>query len=78
MVWSQFSINILGLHFGNSLLDNYNWEKIRHSLTKHSVTLFGMKKKKKKKEILTKYLVQKSFKEEIEKTIAQISIESVD
>ena len=54
MVWSQFSINILGLHFSNSLLDNYNWEKIRHSLTKHSVTLFGMKKKKKKKKVRVK------------------------
>ena len=68
MVWSQFSINILRLHFGNSLLDNYNWEKIRHSLTKHSVNLFGMKKKKKKRTvnqiILSKNLSKRKLKKQ--------------
>ena len=34
MVWSQFSIKIIGLHFGNSVLDNSDWDKISHSLTK--------------------------------------------
>ena len=34
MVWSQFSIKIFGVHFGNSVLDNSNWDKISHSLTK--------------------------------------------
>ena len=32
MVWSQFSIKILGVHFGNSVLDNSSWDKISHSL----------------------------------------------
>ena len=53
MVWSQFSINIIGLHFGNSVLDNSDWDKISHSLRKkiknqyfkQGATLFGMKKK---------------------------------
>ena len=35
MVWSQFSIAVqFGVHFGNSVLDNSNWDKISHSLTK--------------------------------------------
>ena len=34
MVWSQFSIKIFGIHFGNSVLDNSKWDKINHSLTK--------------------------------------------
>ena len=34
MVWSQFSIKIFGVHFGNSVVDNSNWDKISHSLTK--------------------------------------------
>ena len=40
------------VHFGNSVLDNSNWEEIGHSLTKkniqyleQSATLFEMKKK---------------------------------
>ena len=41
MVWSQFSIKILGVHFGNSVLHNSNLDQISHRLTK--------KKKKKKK-----------------------------
>ena len=38
MVWSQFSIKIFGVNFGNSVLDNSNWNKISHSLTKKSHT----------------------------------------
>ena len=34
MAWSQFSIKIFGVHFGNPVLDNSNWDKISHSLTK--------------------------------------------
>ena len=35
MVWSQFSVVIqFGVHFVNSVLDNSNWDKISHSLTK--------------------------------------------
>ena len=34
MVWSQFSIMILGVYFDNSVLDNSNWDKISNSLTK--------------------------------------------
>ena len=81
MVWSQSSIKTLGLHFGSSVLDNSDWEKISHSLTK-DVTHFGMKKKT--KELQTKsssldfsigqiYTISKFIKEEIEKAIAQIS-----
>ena len=34
MVWSQFPIAVqLGVNFGNSVLDNSNWDKISHSLT---------------------------------------------
>ena len=53
MVWSQFSIKILGVNIGNSVFDISNWDKISHSLTKkiqyvgESATLFGMKQKKK-------------------------------
>ena len=53
MVWSQFSIKILGVHFGSSVLDNSNWDKISHSLAKEnqyleqSATHFEMKKQKK-------------------------------
>ena len=34
MTWSQFFIKIVGESFGNSVLDNSNWDKISHSLTK--------------------------------------------
>ena len=35
MVWSQFFIVVqFDVHFGNSVLNNSNWEKISHSLTK--------------------------------------------
>ena len=53
MVWSQFSIKIIGVNFGNSFLDSSNWDKISHSLAKkknqfleqQSETLFEMIKK---------------------------------
>ena len=53
MVWSEFSIKIIGVNFGNSFLDNSNWDKISHSLAKkknqfleqQSATLFEMIKK---------------------------------
>ena len=38
MVWSQFFIKIFGVHFGNSVLDNCNWDRISVSLTKKSHT----------------------------------------
>ena len=38
MVWSQFPIKIFRVHFGNSVLDNFSWDKINHSLTKKSHT----------------------------------------
>ena len=38
MVRSQFSIKIFGVHFGNSVLDNSNQDKISYSLTKKSHT----------------------------------------
>ena len=34
MVWSQFLIKILGVHFGKYVLQNSNWDEISHSLTK--------------------------------------------
>ena len=34
MLWSQFSYKILGTHFGNSVLNNNNWDKINDNLTK--------------------------------------------
>ena len=34
MAWSQFSINTLGVNFGNSALDNSNRDKINETLTK--------------------------------------------
>ena len=55
MVWSQFSIKIIWVHFVNFILDNSNLDKISHSLTKknqyfeQSATLFGIIKNKKKK-----------------------------
>ena len=52
MVWSQFSINIFGEHFGSFVLDNSSWDKISHSLAKtiniwKSATHFEMEKQKK-------------------------------
>ena len=48
MVWSQFSIEILGVHFGGFVFDTSNWGKISHSLPKKinilkSATHFEMK-----------------------------------
>ena len=34
MEWSHFSIKILGTNFGNSILDNFNWDKISESIAK--------------------------------------------
>ena len=34
MVWSHSSIKVLGGYFGNSVLDNFNWDKKNDSLTK--------------------------------------------
>ena len=52
MVWSQFSIKILGVHFGNSVLHNSNLDQISHRLTKkkkkkleQGAILFEMKNK---------------------------------
>ena len=42
MVWSQFSIVVqFGVDFGNSVLDNSNWDKISHSLTKRITHMWG-------------------------------------
>ena len=83
MVWSQFSIKILGVNIGNSVFDISNWDKISHSLTKkiqyvgESATLFGMKQKKTiVNQILLsklwylgrKYTIQKFIIQEIEKS----------
>ena len=42
IVWSQFSIKILGVHFVNLVLDNNKWDIINGKLTKKE------KRKKKK------------------------------
>ena len=34
IVWSQFSIKILGVHFVNLVLDNNKWDIINGKLTK--------------------------------------------
>ena len=33
----SFIIRILGVHFGNYVLDNSNWDKTNDSLTKESI-----------------------------------------
>ena len=54
MLWSKLSIKILGVHFGNSVLDNSSWDEINGSLgnncqyIEQGATLFEIKKKKKK------------------------------
>ena len=66
MVWSQFSIKILGVHFGSSVLNNSSWDKISHSLAKkkqyleQSGTHFEMKKKNCISNSLIKTLIYKS------------------
>ena len=47
MTWLQFSIKILGVHFGNSVIDNSNWNKISHTLTKKNQYLEQSYEKKK-------------------------------
>ena len=37
MVWSQFSMKILGAHFVNSILDNNNWGIINDKLTQKKI-----------------------------------------
>ena len=47
MTWLQFSIKILGVHFGNSVIDNSNWDEISRSLTKKiNIWSRAMRKKK--------------------------------
>ena len=87
MVWSQFSVKIFGVHFGNSVLDNSNWNKISHSLAKKLNTWnrvplpLRWKKRIVNQILLSKlwyigqiYTIPKFIKKEIEKTIAQLSI----
>ena len=38
MEWSQFSIKILGVNFGNSIFDNSNWDKISEDVIKKSIS----------------------------------------
>ena len=66
MVWSQFSIKILGVHFGSFVLDNSNWDKISHSLEKkneyleQSATHFEMIKENCKSNSLIQTLIYRS------------------
>ena len=34
MIWSNFSIKILGINFDNYVQDNSNWDKIRDNIAK--------------------------------------------
>ena len=87
MIWSKFSIKILGVHFGNSVPDNSNWDEISHILTKKTVSrtecnsLWDEKKRIVNQILLSKlwyigqiYTIPKFTKEEIAKAIAQLSI----
>ena len=38
MEWSQFSLKNLVLNFGNSIIDNSNWDKISEGILKNSVS----------------------------------------
>ena len=38
MEWSQFSIKNLVINFGNSILNNYNWDKISEGTVKKSIS----------------------------------------
>ena len=66
MGWSQFSIKILGVHFGSSALENSNCDKISHSLAKknqyleQSATHFEMKKKNCKSNSIIQTLIYSS------------------
>ena len=86
MVCSQFSVKILGVHYGNSVLDNSNYDKISHSSAKNqcleqSKTLFEMKKKNCKSNSLIQTLIYRSniyilkfIIKKLEKAIAQLPI----
>ena len=81
IVWSQFSVIIFGVPFDNSVIDNSNWDKISHSLTKKSIFRREYNYPSDEKKIfLSKlwYINQicsfpKFIKEETEKAIAQLS-----
>ena len=66
MVWSQFSIKILGVHSGSSVVDNSSWDKISHSFAKKSVfgtecnSLLDEKKKNCKSNPLIQTLIYRS------------------
>ena len=38
MEYSQFSIKILGVNFGNSILGKYNWDKISEDMIKKNIS----------------------------------------
>ena len=74
MVWLQFFLKILRVHFSTSDLDNSNWDEISHSIIKkerkkerkkrhylkHSATLFEIRKKNCKTNPLIQTLVYRS------------------
>lgn len=37
MIWSQFLIKILGIHVGNSILNNNDWDKINDYIQKRII-----------------------------------------
>ena len=84
---SSFNVKILGVHFGNYVLDNSSWDEISHSLIKKSIYWTECNSPwKKEKRILNQillsklwytgqiYTIPKVIKREIKKRIAQLSI----
>ena len=82
MIWSNFSIKILGLNFDNFIPDNANWDKIRDNIAKkihmwNRATLSLRGKKLITNQILLSklwyigqiYAVTKYIKKQIEKMI---------
>lgn len=39
MTWPQSLTKMLGIHFGNSILDNFDWDKINGQI--HRKIIFG-------------------------------------
>ena len=88
MIWSNFSVKILGLNFDNFIPDNSNWDKIKDNIAKkihmwNRVRLSLRGKKLITNQILLSnlwyigqiYAVPKCIKIQIEKMICDFSLE---
>ena len=56
---SQVSIKVLGINFGNSILDNSNWDKISEGITKNHIWNRVRLSLRSKKIILNQILLSK-------------------